>query len=93
MLHIRVIETASGASAVQVVYYRNRKRVVFKHIGSAKSSQELDSLKLVAQEVINRFSPEISLFEEVKLGNLLYLDKCEFLGVYSLLLYMRSSPA
>ena len=87
MLHIRVIETASGASAVQVVYYRNRKRVVFKHIGSAKSSQELDSLKLVAQEVINRFSPEISLFEEVKLGNLLYLDKCEFLGVYSTFIY------
>ena len=87
MLHIRVIETASGASAVQVVYYRNRKRVVFKHIGSAKSSQELDSLKLVAQEVINRFSPEISLFEEVKLDNLLYLDKCEFLGVYSTFIY------
>jgi hypothetical protein len=87
MLHIRVIETASGASAVQVVYYRNRKRVVFKHIGSAKSSQELESLKLVAQEVINRFSPEISLFEEVKLSNLLYLDKCEFLGVYSTFIY------
>ena len=87
MLHIRVIETASGASAVQVVYYRNRKRVVFKHIGSAKSSQELESLKLVAQDVINNFSPEIPLFEEVKLDNLLYVDKCEFLGVYSIFLY------
>jgi len=87
MLRIRVIETASGASAVQVVYYKNRKRVVFKHIGSANSSLELESLKLVAQEVINHFSPEISLFEEVKFGNLLYLDKCEFLGVYSTFIY------
>ena len=78
MLHIRVILTASGASAVQVVYYRNRKRVVFKHIGSAKSSLELDSLKLVAQELINNFSPEIPLFEQAKLDNLLFLDKSEF---------------
>ena len=87
MLSIRVIKTASGASAVQVVYYRNRKRVVFKHIGSARSSQELESLKLIAEDVLKNFSPKISLFEENKLGNLLYLDKCEFLGVYSIFLY------
>jgi len=86
MLHIRVILTA-GASEVQVVYYINRKRVVFKHIGSAKSNLELDSLKLVGQDLINNFSPEISLFEQVKLENLLFLDKSEFLGVYSTFLY------
>ncbi|MCF8380571.1 MAG: IS1634 family transposase [Bacteroidales bacterium] len=87
MLRIRVIKTASGANAVQVVYYRNRKRVVFKHIGSAKSIQELESLKLVAQDVISNFNPEIPLFEEAKLDNLLYLDKSEFLGVYFTFLY------
>jgi transposase len=87
MLRIRVIKTASGAQAVQVVYYRNRKRVIFKHIGSAKSIQELESLKLVAQDVIKNFNPEIPLFEESKLDNLLYLDKSEFLGVYYTFLY------
>ncbi len=87
MLRIRVVKTASGASAVQIVYYRNRKRIVFKHIGSANSSQELDSLKLVAQDVIKNFNPEIPFFEEVKLDNLLYLDKTEFLGVYYTFLY------
>ena len=87
MLRIRVIKTASGAQAVQVVYYRNRKRVIFKHIGSAKSIQELESLKLVAQDVIKNFNPEIPLFEEAKLDNLLYLDKSEFLGVYYTFLY------
>lgn len=87
MLRIRVIKTASGAQAVQVVYYRNRKRVVFKHIGSAKSNEELESLKLVAQDVIRNFNPEIPLFEEAKLDNLLYLDKSEFLGVYYTFLY------
>jgi len=87
MLRIRVIKTASGANAVQVVYYRNRKRVIFKHIGSAKSSQELESLKLVAQDLIKNFNPEIPLFEDTKLDNLLYLDKTEFLGVYFTFLY------
>ncbi|MBW6501179.1 MAG: IS1634 family transposase [Bacteroidales bacterium] len=82
-----MVKTASGANAVQVVYYRNRKRFIFKHIGSASSSNELESLKLVAQDVINNFNPEIPLFEETKLDNLLYLDKIEFLGVYSTFLY------
>ncbi len=87
MLRIRVVKTASGASAVQIVYYRNRKRIVFKHIGSANSAQELASLKLVAQDVIRNYTPEIPLFEEVKLGNLLHLDKTDFLGVYFTFLY------
>jgi transposase len=87
MLRIRVIKTASGANAVQVVYYRNRKRVVFKHIGSAKNTQELESLKIVAQDLIKNFNPEIPLFEETKLDNLLYLDKTEFLGVHFTFLY------
>ena len=54
MLRIRVVKTASGANAVQVIYYRNRKRVIFKHVGSANSDQELESLKIVAQDVINK---------------------------------------
>ncbi len=87
MLRIRVVTTASGANAVQVVYYKNGKRFIFKHIGSANSSQELESLKLVAQDVIKNFNPEIPLFEDAKLDNLLYLDKTEFLGVYSTFLY------
>ena len=87
MLRIRVIKTASGASAVQVVYYRNRKRIIFKHIGSAKSSQELETLKLVAQDLIKNSTSQISLFEETKFDNLLYLDRSEFLGVYCTFLY------
>jgi hypothetical protein len=56
MLHIRVIKTASGADAVQVVYYKDRKRVIFKHVGSAKSSQELESRKFVAQDINNKLN-------------------------------------
>ena len=72
---------------MQVVYYRNRKRIVFKHIGSAKGSQELEVLKLVAQDVIKNSTSQISLFEENKFDNILYLDRTEFLGVYCTFLY------
>jgi hypothetical protein len=47
----------------------------------------LESLKLVAQDVIKNFNPEIPLFANAKLDNLLYLDKTEFLVVYSTFLY------
>lgn len=87
MLRTRVVKTASGATAVQVVYYRNRKRIIFKHIGSARNTQELETLLLVARDLINNISGDISLFEDVRFDNLLYLDKCEFLGVYSTFLY------
>ena len=73
MFHIREIKTASGANAVQVVYYRYRKRVVFKHIGSTKSATELESLRLVAQEVISSSTSQASLFDDITFDNLLYL--------------------
>jgi hypothetical protein len=87
MFHIREIKTASGANAVQVVYYRYRKRVVFKHIGSTKSATELESLRLVAQEVISSSTSQASLFDDITFDNLLYLKKSEFLGVYHTFLY------
>ena len=87
MLYIRVVKTSSGASAVQVVYYRNRKRVIFKHIGSAKTDNELESLKVVAQDLIDNHMPSLSFFQEPKFNNLLYLDKSEFLGIYYTFFY------
>ena len=82
MLHIRIINTSSKTKAVQVVYYHNRKRIIFKHIGSAHTTEELDKLKIIAQDVIDNHLPLLPLYEEVKANNLLYLDKSEFLGVY-----------
>lgn len=87
MLYVRVVNTASKSKAVQVVYYRNRKRIVYKHIGSGKTDQENTELKLVAQDFIDNYSPALSLFGETKFNNLLYLDKSEFLGVYYTFFY------
>lgn len=87
MLRIRVVKTASGANAIQIIYYKNRKRVIFKHIGSANSSQELEELKMVARDIINQYNPKFDFFDEIKSNNLLYLDKTEFLGVYYTFVY------
>jgi transposase len=42
---------------------------------------------LVARDLIKNTSADIPLFEDVRLDNLLYMDKCEFLGVYSTFLH------
>jgi len=87
MLRIRTVKTGSGASAVQLYYYLNRKRIIYKHIGSAKSETELEQLLIVAQDFIDNYSPTLPFKEEVKFNNLLHLDKTEFLGVYYTFLY------
>jgi transposase len=48
---------------------------------------EISELKLVAQNFIDNYSPPLSLFEETRFNNLLYLDKSEFLGVYYTFFY------
>ncbi len=87
MLYIRVVPTASQAQAVQLVYYRNRKRIVFKHIGTGRTEDEIASLKLIAQDIIDNYAPSMPFFEEFKFNNILHLDKCEFLGVYYTFFY------
>jgi len=87
MLRIRNVITASGSRAVQVIYYLNRKRVVFKHIGSAKSNSELEALTLIAIDFIDNYTPELPFSEETKFDNLLYLDKTQFIGVYYTFIY------
>ncbi len=87
MLYIRVVKTASDSQAVQIVYYRNRKRIIFKHIGSGRTDEDIASLKIIAQDIIDNFSPTLPFFEEIKFNNLLHLDKSEFLGIHYTLFY------
>lgn len=87
MLRIRTIKTGSGARAVQVIYYLNRKRIIYKHIGSAKTDSELETMLVVAQDFIDNYAPTLAFEKETKFDNLLYLDKADFLGVYYTYLY------
>jgi len=66
MFHIRTTKTASGATAVQVVRYRYRNRVVAKHIGSAHSEKDIASLKKIAAQWIRQAIPQPPLFPPEK---------------------------
>ena len=87
MLYTRVVKTESESRSVQIVYYRNRKRIIFKHIGSGRTDEDIAALKIIAQDIINNFSPTLPFIEEFKLNNLLHIDKTDFIGVHYSLFY------
>lgn len=85
---IRTTKTASGATAVQVVRYQHRQKIVVKHIGSAHTAAELAELKQIAGAWIRKESrqPPLFLLPKTSSSRLLPLDKCRYLGFrYTLL--------
>ncbi len=87
MLKIRVVKTASNCSAVQIVYYVNRKTKIFKHVGSGKSDEQVKELRLIAADLINQIEPLLPLDVEPKFHNLFSVEKSEFIGIYYSLFY------
>ncbi|MFN8394003.1 MAG: IS1634 family transposase [Bacteroidia bacterium] len=81
-MFIRVVDTASGSRAVQLVYYRNRKRVIYKHVGSARTDEELSELRRLAQEILDGLMPPLPFQGEAGPANVLDLGRSEFIGVY-----------
>lgn len=80
-MKIRIINTASQAKAVQIVSYRNNKRFVLKHIGSAHSEEELSELRLLAEEWIKDSSLQTTIFPDDLPNQLLHLNHMAFVGV------------
>ena len=62
----RTVRTASGATAVQVVWYEKNKTKIAKHIGSAKNDAELKVLFSSAERYIHKHEPQLSLFDEAQ---------------------------
>lgn len=87
MLYIRTTKTSSGSTAVQVVKYHKRKKVIVTHIGSARDKQELTALKQTAIAWIEKASKQSSLFPLNTASNLIPLDKCRYLGFRYALVY------
>ena len=85
MYHIRKTKTSSGATAVQVVEYVNRKLVVVSHIGSAKSDAERQSLEDAARQWIEQNDGQKPLFEPPPIQYL--LGRCEYVGVRYTFIY------
>lgn len=61
MPHIRTVQTASGARAVQIVYSRRNGSRQIEHIGSAHDDVELELLKTVARQRISAGQGELDL--------------------------------
>lgn len=80
MLHVRTAVTASNATAVQVVRYHLRKRIVVKHIGSARTPDELVELKRSADQWIDAAQQQQPLFSLPESSTLVALDKLRNLG-------------
>lgn len=61
-MNVRTTKTSSGATAVQVVEYVNRKTVVLQHVGSGRSEDEIEDLKLIGLRWIDENDPQMYLF-------------------------------
>lgn len=61
-LKIRKVQTASGATAVQIIRYEHGKRIVVRHIGSAHADEELTVLCREAEAIREELSKQLSLF-------------------------------
>jgi hypothetical protein len=59
--HVRVVKTASGSRAVQIVYSNRRGKRDLVHIGSARTDAELAVLKAVARQQMHGSQPELDL--------------------------------
>jgi transposase len=80
-MRIRVVKTASKAQAVQVVRYQNNKRIVLQHIGSSHTEEELNELKLLAEEWIKDYNNQLSVFPDENPNKLFHINHSTFIGV------------
>lgn len=77
---IRTTKTSSGATAVQVVRYEQRKVIVLKHLGSARTESEVQALMASARSWIVEEWPQPLLLPPAS-NRLLHLDHARFLGI------------
>lgn len=65
-LTIRKVRTGSGATAVQIIKYVKRKRVIVRHIGSANTADELTVLLQEAEILREQLCSQPSLFAKIE---------------------------
>lgn len=83
MFYIRTVKTSSSSYTIQVVRYKNRKTIIIKHIGSAKTKEDISLLKKKAREHIQKISKQIGLFDDSNkksADKIIQVSKCEYLG-------------
>ncbi len=58
-MKIRIVKTASGAKAVQVVRYENNKRLIVQHVGSARMRIKTDNGYLICSYSSVRYRKDL----------------------------------
>lgn len=93
MYHVRTTKTASKSTAVQIVRYEHRKKIIVKHIGSAHTREEIEALTQAALDWIEQQANKNQLqllpipLPTRRIQPLIPLDKCEYLGVRYTFIY------
>lgn len=87
MYKIRQIKYSSSSVSIQVYKIENRKRVIVRHIGTARTQQEQSDLLVLANDFIKKASKQLYLFENTQSNNILYLNQTEFTGIHYIFLY------
>ena len=87
MYKISQIKYSANSVSIQVYKIENRKRVVVRHIGTARNEQEQSGLLALANDFIEKISKQLFLYGREQSGNLLYINQTQFIGVYYTFLY------
>lgn len=87
MYKIRQIKYATNSVSIQVYKIENRKRVIVRHIGTARNEFEKQGLLLLAHEFIEKASKQLILFDNNQSNNILRIDQTRFIGVHYTFLY------
>ncbi len=87
MYKIRQIKYTSNSVSIQVYKIENRKRVIVKHIGTARNEKEKTDLLKIAKHYIQQLSKQVRMFEENAPAHLVNIHQLEFIGVYYNFLY------
>lgn len=70
MYKVREISYSSNSISIQVYEIVKRKRIIIRHIGTARNAQEKADLLILAQDFITKLSKQLSLFENDQGGNI-----------------------
>lgn len=87
MYKIRQIKYSVSSVSIQVYKIENRKRIIVRHIGTARNEQEKSDLLILANDFIEKASKQLHLFGNNGPDNIFYVNQTEFIGVYYTFLY------
>ena len=82
MYKIRQVSYTTNSVSVQVYKIENRKRIIVRHIGTARNDQEKIDLLSLANDYIEKISKQFFLFDNNQSNNILYINQTEFIGVH-----------